>query len=195
MNKHTWRKKTDAKLVTAARLRQIIRDQNGFALGLVGFSGSFKHNPRPDAQSITQRVLNSLIHPKAQKLAPRPLFLVSGATNLGVPRIGYAAAVALGCPTVGVTAASAIGYAIAPLDYLTVVGKRFGDESHAFISVIDELWAIGGGPQSKAECQLALTYQVPVTIIQGIGGIADQLSPDTFPATYINADQHLQQNP
>ena len=117
--------------------------------------------------------------------------MISGATDLGVPSIGYSAAKQLGVTSVGVTAEAALKYSIAELEYLTVVGKKFGDESVAFVSAIDELWVIGGGKQSLNECKLASEAQVRITIVQGIGGISDTLSESSLEARYINMDQYL----
>ena len=195
MNKNSWRRKTDAKIIsTAPRLRKLVRECEGIAIGLAGFSGSFEKNTRSDAETVTEQVIESMLCQKINDVDPERIFFVSGATNLGVPRIGYAVATKLGCKTVGITAASAISHSIAELDYLTVVGKKFGDESEAFVSVIDELWVIGGGRQSENECTLALASETPVIIVQGIGGIADQLSPENFTGTYVDIDQHVSPN-
>lgn len=191
MNKNSWKKKTDARVVSISRLRKSIQEQDGIGLGLVGFSGNFKKNPRDDAESVTRRMLELMLSDLMKDRSPDSVFFISGATNLGVPRVGYAVARKLGCTTVGVTAGAAVRYSIADLDYLTVVGKKFGDESEAFVSVLDELWVVGGGQQSLNECKLAQESGISITVFQGIGGIADQLSPETFSARYLNIDQYL----
>ena len=194
MNKSSWRKKTTAKILTISRLRKAIRELDGLAIGLVGFSGSFAKNGRTDAESVTRRFIETMLANTDETLPRRPLFLISGATDLGVPRIGYAAAKKLGVTSVGVTSQEALKYSIAELEYLTVVGNKFGDESEAFVSVIDELWVIGGGKQSLSECNLASEAGVKIMIAQGIGGIADTLSDATLEARYTNIDQYLLEN-
>lgn len=194
MTKNPWQKKTNAKIVTVSRLRKAIRELEGIAIGLVGFSGSFKKNKRSDAENVSRRVLSKEIKELIQTHSSASIFLVSGATNLGVPRIGYDIAKQHGCQNVGITAGCAIRYSIAELDYLTVVGKRFGDESNAFISTIDQLWVLGGGGQSLDECNLASKANIPIRVFQGIGGIADELTPDQLEAEYLDIDQRLTEN-
>ena len=194
MNKNAWRKKTNAKLFTISKLRKAIRENGGVAIGLAGFSGSFKSNERADSEAVTSRTLEIMLGEAVDSRSPSTVYLISGATNLGVPRIGYTLCKRLGCKAVGVTAGSAISHAIAPLDYLTVVGKSFGDESEAFVSVLDELWVVGGGRQSRNECELASKSSIPITIIQGIGGISDELNPTTLDAKYVDIDHYLTEN-
>lgn len=191
MNKNSWRKKTDANIVTISRLRKAIQEIDGIAIGLVGFSGSFKKNDRADAEEITQRILTKEIGSLVEAYHPTRVFLISGATNLGVPKIGYTISKQFGCQNVGVTADCAMRYRIADLDFLTVVGKRFGDESNAFVSAIHQLWVIGGGKQSMDECALAFGANIPIRVFQGIGGIADELQPEQFEAEYLDIDKQL----
>lgn len=191
MNRNTWRKKTEARIVSISRLRKTIREQNAIGVGLIGFSGNFKRNTRDDAELITRRALTRKVNDLVSERSPELVYFISGATDLGVPRVGYSVAKGLGCTTVGVTAGAAMRYSLAELDYLTVVGKKFGDESEAFVSCLDELWVFGGGQQSLDECKLAREAQVPITVFQGIGGIADGLCPESFDAKFVNIDQYL----
>ena len=75
-----------------------------------------------------------------------------------------------------------------------MIGEKFGDESEAFVSILDALWVIGGGQQSMNECKLASESNLPITIMQGIGGIADELNPANLEAEYVNIDEYLSEN-
>ena len=90
MNKNSWREKTNAKIVTISQLRRKIRESDGIAIGLAGFSGSFTDNERADAELVTSRSLELMLANAVDSRNPSTVYLVSGATNLGVPRIGYA---------------------------------------------------------------------------------------------------------
>ncbi len=84
------------------------------------------------------------------------LELVSGYTNMGVPRIAYQIADELGITTTGFSAKQALRVraGLYPVDKKIIVGERFGDESEAFVAYIDLLIRIGGGPQSRHEAHL-----------------------------------------
>ncbi|MCI5082884.1 MAG: hypothetical protein MRY78_14395 [Saprospiraceae bacterium] len=84
------------------------------------------------------------------------LELVSGYTNMGVPRIAYQLADELGMATTGFSAKQALRVraGLYPVDKKIIIGERFGDESEAFVAYIDVLIRIGGGPQSRHEVSL-----------------------------------------
>ncbi len=81
--------------------------------------------------------------------------IVSGATNLGIPKLVYAKANELGMKTVGVMCEEGHQYELAELDELIVEGSNWGDESEKFLSMIDVLYKIGGGKQSEKEFERA----------------------------------------
>lgn len=121
-----------------------------FRIGVVGFSRSqFDH----DAARVC--LASSLDHMIALT-AGRPLEIVSGLTNQGVPKLAYELAVARGIRTVGISARQALRVrsGVFAVDERILVGQRFGDESAAFIAYIDALIRIGGGPQSRHEAEL-----------------------------------------
>ena len=84
------------------------------------------------------------------------LEIVSGYTNMGVPRIAYLLADDLGIKTVGFSAKQALKVkrGVYPVQKEIIVGERFGDESMEFIKYIDILIRIGGGQQSRHEVEL-----------------------------------------
>ena len=170
-----------------ADLRRAVRAAGARVVGVVGFSGSWRHNRRSDAERVAAAVLERLF---AGVCAEHPVvWCASGATDLGVPALAYRAAAAAGIPTVGITAEAASAYPIAPLDRLVVVGRRFGDESRVFVSACHEIWMIGGGPQSEAEVRLADTLGLPTTVVTGLGGHAERLDPAALSnARFLDAD-------
>lgn len=82
--------------------------------------------------------------------------LVSGYTNMGVPKIAYSLADELGLTAVGFSAKQALYVKIGcyPVKKEILVGEKFGDESEAFVRYIDLLIRIGGGPQSRREVEM-----------------------------------------
>lgn len=123
------------------------------ALGVVGFSAETFD------QAAAREQLRGLIVPivERERDAGRPLpELVSGLTNQGVPKLAYALARELGLPTVGISAKQALRARAGcfPVDRRILVGKRYGDESAAFVAMIDVLVRVGGGPQSRREVEL-----------------------------------------
>ena len=66
-------------------------------------------------------------------------------------------------------------------------GRRFGDESEAFVAVCDALWVLGGGPQSEAEARLAGRAGLPVTLVRGLGGAAERLTEGDVPSARVVA--------
>lgn len=123
-----------------------------FKIGVVGFS-----RPHFDHKIATSRLrehLNCML--KAWECAPSETELVSGLTNMGVPRLAYQVGQELGMITVGFSAAQAkrVRCGCYPVDKTIIVGKRFGDESQDFVGYIDTLIRAGGGPQSRHEVSL-----------------------------------------
>lgn len=77
--------------------------------------------------------------------------IVSGLTNMGVPKLAYEEAKRIGYKTTGITALEAKEYPCYPVDETIYVGTKFGDESPFFLQYCDYLIKIGGGPQSIKE--------------------------------------------
>ena len=190
MNRHNWKKKTSAKILTISRLRQLIRDESAVAVGVVGYSGDLSRNERDDAEVVVRTALCKLFRVMLES-NDGPVWCISGATDLGVPRIAYQEAKRLGCLSVGVTAEAAKTHPLADLDLLSVIGEKFGDESDSFISALDHLCVLGGGQQSLAECKLASERGIPITVFQGIGGIADALTPNDVNAEFARIDEYI----
>jgi hypothetical protein len=81
--------------------------------------------------------------------------MVSGLTNVGIPAIAYEEATRRGWKTVGVACSQALDYDCFPVQEAVIVGQSWGDESEAFLDMIDLVIRVGGGRQSRKEAHLA----------------------------------------
>lgn len=192
MDSKPWKKKTDAAIMTPARAAAWRRDGDRHLVGVMGFSGAW-HRSGHRGEALERYVSGVHAALRAELSALQVawgarLVMCSGATNSGVPGAAYQTSVALGITTMGVTAGAAIRYTLAPMAVLVPVGRRFGDESHVFVALCDAFLLLGGGAQSEAETRAAHQQEKPITIIQGFGGVADQLSPADLPrARFVGA--------
>jgi hypothetical protein len=82
-------------------------------------------------------------------------YLVSGLTNMGIPKLAYEEAEKRGWKTIGITAAEGKKYDCFKVSEEIIVGEKFGDESEKFIDYIDCLVRVGGGKQSMKETEMA----------------------------------------
>ncbi|MFT4977926.1 MAG: hypothetical protein ACI8S6_003833 [Myxococcota bacterium] len=139
-------------------------------LGVVGSSGGMPHPP-PEAEAALSALLR-----EASEAHGERLWVVSGATDVGVPGLTHRLCRAAGIQTAGLTAAQGLEYSLAPLDMLIVVGERFGDESDDLLALCDALIILGGGPQAEREARGALEVGIPVTAVTGFGGAADAIA-------------------
>lgn len=84
--------------------------------------------------------------------------MVSGLTNLGVPKIAYELSKKgshnkeIFVKTVGFACTKAKDYPQFPVDAKYIIGNDWGDESQEFLAYIDGLIRIGDGKQSIKEC-------------------------------------------
>lgn len=119
-------------------------------IGVVGYSG------KPFDKAIAKEKLISILESLIYEYDDQNIELVSGYTNIGVPKIAYEIADELGMHTVGFSAKEALNVdcGLYPVKKKFIVGEKFGDESEAFIKYIDVLIRIGGGAQSLSEVLL-----------------------------------------
>lgn len=120
-------------------------------IGVVGFS---HENINHDlARTLLRQSFHQLMqrHPH-----DKPIEIVSGLTNIGIPKIAYEIADELGFITVGISAERALHVkcGIYYVDKQMIEGKEFGDESRVFIDYIDYLIRVGGGKQSHREVEM-----------------------------------------
>jgi hypothetical protein len=119
-------------------------------LGVVGFSS--KNFDQVTAKKYVKEGIEKIL--TAEGVAPDEVELVSGLTNMGVPKLSYELAVAMKLRTVGISAAKAKRFSRFPVDEVIYSGKDFGDESPVFIAYITHLLRVGGGKQSRKEVEL-----------------------------------------
>ena len=122
---------------------------NPLRIGIVGFSG------RPFDQDQAVNYLRGHLNNIVQQYGSGGIELVSGYTNIGVPKLAYEIADELGITTVGISAKEAltVDCGLYPVDKVMIIGEHFGDESETFIDYIDMLIRIGGGEQSMREVE------------------------------------------
>lgn len=77
--------------------------------------------------------------------------IVSGLTNLGIPKLTYEIAKERELKTVGIACKLAKDYECFPVDEEIIVGDNWGDESETFLNYIEALIKVGGGKQSEKE--------------------------------------------
>lgn len=77
--------------------------------------------------------------------------IVSGLTNLGIPKLAYEIATERELKTVGIACKLAKEYDCFPVDEEIIVGDNWGDESETFLNYIEALIKVGGGKQSETE--------------------------------------------
>lgn len=82
-----------------------------------------------------------------------PVEIVSGLTNIGIPKLAYQWAAVHNYKTVGVACSKAEEYECYPVDRKIIVGDNWGDESETFLEMIDCLVRVGGGKQSMEEAE------------------------------------------
>jgi hypothetical protein len=77
--------------------------------------------------------------------------VVTGLTNVGIPKLAYEFAAGRNWRTVGIACEQANEYECYPVDEKIIVGTEWGDESQTFLDYIDCLIRVGGGDQSLDE--------------------------------------------
>lgn len=85
--------------------------------------------------------------------------IVSGLTNMGIPKLVYEEAVRRGMTTVGISCKKAYDYECFDVDTKIIEGINWGDESDAFLRYINILIKLGGGKQAINEFQDSINYQ------------------------------------
>lgn len=123
-------------------------------IGVIGFSGqSFDID---DAKDNIKKSFDMFIDPKYKDIS-----VVSGLTNVGIPKLAYEEATRRGWKTVGIACSLEEEYECFPVDKTTIVGDQWGDESEEFLDSIDVLLKFGGGKQSEAEFKKANDMGTP----------------------------------
>lgn len=121
-----------------------IKKSKPIQVGVVGYSSGKFDKER--AEHLVFAALNVLYNRYEGNMT-----IVSGLTDLGIPGLAYQYAKRENLKTVGIACAKAEEYKCFPVDKRVIVGKDWGDESQYFLSSIDFMVRVGGGPQSHNE--------------------------------------------
>lgn len=120
-------------------------------IGIVGFSS--KH--------INEQLATTLLEDMICKIAAgcsssEEVEVVTGLTNIGIPKLAYQIADKHKFIKVGISAQQAyrVKCGIYFVDKEIIVGEFFGDESQTFVDYIQYLVRVGGGKQSASEVNL-----------------------------------------
>jgi hypothetical protein len=131
-------------------------------IGVVGYSG---HRFDEDK---ARELIDDAYGRAVSRYPHHDVTVVSGLTNLGIPKIAYEQAVRRGWRTEGVASKEAAGFERFPVDDVQIVGDTWGDESETFVNGIDTLIRVGGGKQALAETEAfkrlgrpLLEYELP----------------------------------
>ena len=181
-----WRMHTSASVVNETRFACMKHRARLRVVGIVGFARPWLQLGL-HGQTLAQTVADaraSICYELAdrQRRYGERLVVASGATNEGVLRLAYEVCAFLNITAMGIAPDQALDFPLGEMQYVLPFGRAFGDESPVFVRTIDELLVLGGGPQSRREVFAAAEAGQPMTIIQGFGGIADQLTPTGLPA-------------
>jgi len=123
------------------------------SIGFIGYSAmKFDEN---EAKKIIKNIFASFDDNEEYAI-------VSGATNMGIPKLVYEEANRHeNMSLIGVMCKDGYTCELYPCDTIIAVGENWGDESETFIDLIEELYKIGGGPQSEKELKMALDAGLP----------------------------------
>jgi len=125
-------------------------------IGVVGYSSS------PFDEEKAREYLQHAFDALQREYPGRIYIVVSGLTNLGVPKIAYDEATKRNWKTVGISCSKAYTMECFNVDKRLIVGDDWGDESESFIEQIDVLVRIGGGPQSFNEVTMMRRMNKPI---------------------------------
>lgn len=129
------------------------QDENTLYVGVVGYSG--QKFDEVEAREILEEAFDDIEDEYVEKGDYEDITIVSGLTNMGIPKIAYEVADERGYNTMGVAPEEADEYELYNVDEIIYEGVNFGDESEVFIDTIDVFVKVGGGNQSQHEMELA----------------------------------------
>ena len=131
--------------------------EDSIKIGVIGFSDETKYKSSAGKKAVKDSFDNlQLLFPK------KNIVIVSGLSNVGIPKLAYEEAVSRKWKTVGIAPKEVENYELFAVDEKIIVGDKFGDESKKFIDYIDILVKIGGGKQSEKECDMATEGNIPI---------------------------------
>ena len=104
-----------------------MEDDNKLYVGVVGYSG--QKFDEADARETLEEALDDIEDEYIESGDFEEIVIVSGLTNLGMPKVAYEVADNRGYGTVGVAPEQANEYELYPVDEIIYEGENFGDES------------------------------------------------------------------
>ena len=120
-------------------------------IGIVGYSSN--HIDEVSGAQLLEREIAKII---SSGLAVDTVEIVTGLTNIGIPKLAYQIADQKLYTKIGISARQAyqVKCGVYPVDKEIIIGEVFGDESQTFVDYIEYLLRIGGGKQSAHEVHL-----------------------------------------
>ncbi|MBT8448966.1 MAG: hypothetical protein KJO69_04715, partial [Gammaproteobacteria bacterium] len=129
-------------------------------VGVVGYSG--QKFDETDAREILEEALDDIEDEYVESGDFESITIVSGLTNMGIPKVAYEIADSRGYGTMGVAPEQANEYELYPVDEIIYEGENFGDESETFIDMLDVFVRVGGGAQAQHELELAEAEDISI---------------------------------
>lgn len=117
-------------------------------IGVIGYSDSLFNESK--AKKLVQNGLEEIINDYSDE----PV-IISGLTNLGIPRIAYEEAPSQKWKTVGFACSRSEEYDTFDVDKKHIIGDEWGDKSEEFLNNIDVLLRVGGRTQLMEEAEKA----------------------------------------
>jgi len=134
-------------------IEDYMEDENKLYVGVVGYSQ--QEFDETEATIILEEAFDDIETEYVDNGDFDEIVVVSGLTNIGIPSIAYQVADDRGYETVGIAPDEATEYELYDVDEIYWVGEKFGDESQAFIDMIDIIIRVGGGEQAHKEVEMA----------------------------------------
>jgi len=180
-----WRKRTRAEVLDAGQFYVLKARSELYIVGVMGFAGRWERSGLEGEElarfvADAREALGAELSRFRERHGGR-LVVATGATNTGVLQLTYELCAGAGVPTLSAAPDASLKYELGPLRYVIPAGREFGDESDLFVSLCDEFVLLGGGKQSRRETLAASSAGKPVTVIQGFGGAADELTSAESP--------------
>lgn len=126
-------------------------------IGIIGYSA--KPFDIEEANDILTEIYDNL----EEKYPDDEIWILSGLTNVGIPKLAYEMAKAYELPTVGLSCRKALDCDCYEVDQTIIYGENWGDDSPQLMREVDELYRIGGGDIAMKEAQMAKDLGIPVT--------------------------------
>lgn len=125
-------------------------------IGVVGYCP-----PTAFDENEARRMIKDAYDQIAEQFAGKTIIIVAGLTDVGVLAIAYEEAVRRHWMTAGIACKRAVEHPLFPVDMKQIVGENWGDESPAFVALLDAIIRIGNGKQSIRETEAVKAKGLP----------------------------------